>query len=86
MLAGIEKLVHARGIRHMHAAQLRTEDIDVGLISKQIGHSNITTTERYLDHAAPRAVIEVMRTRTWIGVYAKAVLLFLDMPPSKPIS
>jgi len=63
--AGIDKRVHAHGLRHTHAAQLRAEDIDIGIISKQLGHASITTTAGYLDHLAPRAVIEAMRGRTW---------------------
>lgn len=63
--ARIEKRVHAHGLRHTHAAQLRAEGVDVGIISKQLGHSSITTTACYLDHLAPRAVIEAMRQRTW---------------------
>jgi len=66
--AGIDKRVHAHGLRHTHAAQLRAEGIDIGIISKQLGHSSISTTARYLDHLAPRAVIETMRNRTWGAV------------------
>jgi site-specific recombinase XerD len=65
--AGIDKRVHAHGLRHTHAAQLRAEGVDIGIISKQLGHTSITTTARYLDHLAPRAVIEAMRRRTWAG-------------------
>ncbi len=32
-----------------------------------LGHTSITTTARYLDHIAPRAVIEAMRGRAWMG-------------------
>ncbi len=63
--AGIEKRVHAHGFRHTHAAQLRAEGVDIGIISKQLGHRSIATTARYLDHIAPQQVIEAMRTRVW---------------------
>lgn len=63
--AGIVKRVHAHGLRHTHAAQLRSEGVDIGIISKQLGHVSITTTARYLDHIAPMAVVEVMRERRW---------------------
>ncbi len=66
--AGIEKRVHAHGLRHTHAAQLRAEGVDIGIISRQLGHSNLGTTIRYLDHIAPRAVIEAMQRRSWTGV------------------
>jgi site-specific recombinase XerD len=64
-VAGIAKRVHAHGLRHTHAAQLREEGVDIGIISKQLGHRSITTTARYLDHIAPLAVIEAMRRRRW---------------------
>jgi len=63
--AGIEKRVHAHGLRHTHAAQLRSEGVDIGIISKQLGHTSIATTVRYLDHIAPVAVIEAVRARVW---------------------
>lgn len=63
--AGIEKRVHAHGFRHTHAAQLRAEGVDIAIISRQLGHTNITTTSRYLDHLAPMAVIDAMRSRVW---------------------
>jgi site-specific recombinase XerD len=63
--AGIEKRVHAHGFRHTHAAQLRAEGVDIAIISKQLGHTNITTTARYLDHLAPTAVIEAIGRRSW---------------------
>jgi len=63
--AGIDKRVHAHGLRHTHAAQLRAEGVDIAIISRQLGHSSIATTARYLDHIAPTAVIEAMRRRGW---------------------
>lgn len=63
-LAGIQKRVHPHGRRHTHAAQLREEGVDIGIISKQLGHQSIATTARYLDHIAPYAVIKAMRRRT----------------------
>ena len=63
--AGIAKRVHAHGLRHTHAAELRSEGVDIGIISKQLGHRSILTTIRYLDHIAPTAVIEALAKRTW---------------------
>jgi integrase/recombinase XerC len=65
--AGIAKRVHAHGLRHTHAAELRAEGVDIGIISKQLGHTSIATTVRYLDHIAPVAVVEAMRGRAWGG-------------------
>ena len=63
--AGIVKRVHPHGLRHTHACELRAEGVDVGIISKQLGHSSIATTARYLDHIAPQQVINAMRKRKW---------------------
>jgi len=63
--ARIEKRVHAHGLRHTHAAELRAEGVEVGIISKQLGHSNIATTAIYLDHIQPLRVVETVRARAW---------------------
>jgi site-specific recombinase XerD len=63
--AGIDKRVHAHGLRHTHAAQLRSEGVEIGIISRQLGHRSILTTIRYLDHLNPTAVIDAMRKRAW---------------------
>lgn len=63
--AGIAKRVHAHGLRHTHAAQLRAEGVDIGIISRQLGHRSILTTIRYLDHINSVAVVEAMRGRVW---------------------
>ena len=63
--AGILKRVHAHGLRHTRAAQLPEEGLDIGIISKQLGHRSIATTARYLDHVCPLAVVEAMRGRAW---------------------
>ena len=46
---------------------LRTEGVDIGSISKQLGHVIIATTIRCLDHIAPRAVVEAVTGRMWLG-------------------
>ncbi len=63
--AGISKRVHAHGLRHSHAAELREERIDIGIISKQLGHADISTTARYLDHINPWAVVQTISERRW---------------------
>jgi site-specific recombinase XerD len=65
--AGILKRVHAHGFRHTHAAQLREEGVDIGIISKQLGHTSISTTARYLDHIAPWAVVKAVAARCWLS-------------------
>lgn len=61
--AGIERRVHPHGLRHTHAAELRSEGVDVGVISKQLGHRSIATTARYLDHIAPADVVAAIGGR-----------------------
>ena len=64
-IAGIRKRVHAHGLRHTHAAELRAEGVEVGIISKQLGHASIATTAVYLDHIQPLRVVEAIRQRAW---------------------
>jgi len=42
---------------------------DIGIISKLLGHASSSITALYLDHLAPRAVIEEMQNRKWMGAY-----------------
>jgi len=63
--AGVDKRVHAHGLRHTHASQIREEGVDIGIISRQLGHASIDVTARYLDHIAPTAVIKAIRARVW---------------------
>ena len=65
--AGIEKRVHAHGLRHSFAAELARENVPLNLIQKQLGHASVATTSQYLDHIAPQQVIEAMRSRRWRG-------------------
>ena len=68
--AGIVKRVHAHGLRHTYAVELRKEGVDVGVISKALGHSHVSTTSIYLDHVSPQSVIDALRNRAWGGVEA----------------
>jgi site-specific recombinase XerD len=63
--AGIEKRCHPHGLRHTHASELRSEGIDIGIIARQLGHSSIATTSRYLEHIAPTQVLATIRNRSW---------------------
>lgn len=63
--AGVEKRVHAHGFRHTMAAELRREGVDIEIIRRQLGHSSLATTARYLQHLAPEAVRETMAARSW---------------------
>jgi integrase len=63
--AGIEKRVHPHGMRHTHAFELMMERTPMGVIQKQLGHSNLATTAGYVDHLAPADVVEAMQARAW---------------------
>lgn len=61
--AGIHKRLHAHGLRHTHAAELRVEGIDLAVIRRQLGHASLLTTVRYLDHLEPESVINIVNRR-----------------------
>lgn len=63
--AGIRHRVHAHGLRHTHAVELRREGWAIPLISRQLGHSNIATTDTYINHLYPGEVVDKARERTW---------------------
>jgi site-specific recombinase XerD len=63
--AGIERRVHAHGLRHAHAAELAAEGLPVNVVQQQLGHGSLATTDRYLRHIAPRERVEAMRAREW---------------------
>lgn len=64
--AGIGKRVHPHGFRHTHAYELMMEGIEIPIIQRQLGHVSLATTAIYLDHIAPKQVIETIRRRSWI--------------------
>lgn len=61
--AGVHKRVHAHGLRHTHASELRAEGIDIAVIKRQLGHASLLTTVRYLDHLEPESVVETIGRR-----------------------
>lgn len=62
-VAGIYKRLHAHGLRHTHAAELRAEGIDLAVIRRQLGHNSLLTTVRYLDHLEPESVVLAIGSR-----------------------
>lgn len=51
--AGIDKRVHAHGLRHTHASDLLARRAPLNAISGQLGHSSVATTDTYLAKIAP---------------------------------
>ena len=63
--AGVEKRVHAHGLRHTHAAELAREGTPINIIRDDLGHTSLAVTDRYLRDVAPQAVIDTIRARRW---------------------
>jgi len=63
--AGIDKRVHAHGLRHTHAYELAGEGTPLHVIQAQLGHASVATTDRYIRHLNPAAVVEAMKARAW---------------------
>lgn len=59
----IEKRVHPHGLRHTHAVELNRNGFSAPEIQQQLGHSNLGTTQTYLNHISPSARIEKIRNR-----------------------
>ena len=63
--AGLQKRCHPHGLRHTFALELANESVPVHLIQQQLGHSSLTTTDRYIKHLHPVAVVDAMKSRAW---------------------
>lgn len=63
--AGIDKRVYTHGLRHTGAFFLANKGMDLRLISRQLGHTSLATTERYINHLSPTATIEAVNALTW---------------------
>jgi site-specific recombinase XerD len=64
--AGVDKRVHAHAFRHSLSVELIEEEhADIRVIQAALGHSSIATTQTYINHLRPRAVIDTMSKRTW---------------------
>ena len=65
--AGIEKRVHAHGLRHALASELAREGVPAAYIQQQLGHRSLGTTTRYLAGLSPEETIQAIRRREWKG-------------------
>lgn len=59
--AGILKRVHAHGLRHFFAATASQMGAPILHVQRSLGHSNLGTTQRYLDRIAPEDTHDAMR-------------------------
>ena len=63
--AGIDRRVHAHGLRHTHAFELANEGHPLHVIQARLGHGSLAVTDRYIRHLAPQQVVETMGGRKW---------------------
>lgn len=63
--AGIAKRVHASGLRYTHAAELAAEGLPAELISAQLGHESLASTDRYLRRISAAERIGALHRREW---------------------
>jgi integrase/recombinase XerD len=59
--AGIDKRVHAHGLRHTHATELAKERLRLPSIAAQLGHSSTATTDNYLKRITAADLQDDMR-------------------------
>ncbi|HUR85667.1 MAG TPA: site-specific integrase [Solirubrobacteraceae bacterium] len=72
--AGIEKRCHPHGLRHTHAFELANEGTPLHLIQAQLGHTSLATTDRYVRHIAPVALVAAMQARSWPSIMPGLVI------------
>jgi site-specific recombinase XerD len=63
--AEITKRVHPHGLRHSLASDMADSGASVSEIQRQLGHSSLATTDRYVHALRPMELIEHMRQRDW---------------------
>jgi site-specific recombinase XerD len=63
--AGIEKRVHAHGLRYAFATELATAGVSVHLIQQRLGYSNLSETARCISHLAPRQAVAAAQGLEW---------------------
>lgn len=61
--AGINKRIHAHGMRHSLAAQMSSEGTILTTISSQLGHSSVAVTDKYLQKISADKLVEAMRSK-----------------------
>lgn len=65
--AGLEKRLAPHQLRHTLAVGLLADGIPLPHISRQLGHSNIATTDTYLRGISPQEIIESVTARPALG-------------------
>jgi site-specific recombinase XerD len=63
--AGIEKRTHMHGLRHAHAISLDRAGATPSMIRDALGHSSLSTTDRYLRRLGTGESVAFVRDRPW---------------------
>jgi integrase/recombinase XerD len=63
--AGIEKRVHPHSLRHTCMMELAKEGVPMPIIQAVLGHTNVATTNHYVNHFGSPEVIAAMQARLW---------------------
>jgi site-specific recombinase XerD len=63
--AGIDRRVHAHGLRHRFATDLIREGADLITVRDLLGHASAATTQIYLSRIGASGAIEFARQREW---------------------
>jgi site-specific recombinase XerD len=63
--AGIERRVHAHGLRHAFAVDLVRSGAPLYVVRDPLGHSSVATTQVYLSRVGAHEAVDAMRNREW---------------------
>src|SRR4249919_502737 len=63
--AGIERRVHAHGLRHAFAVDLVRSGAPLYVVRDALGHASVATTNVYLSRVGAHEAVEEMRNRDW---------------------
>jgi integrase/recombinase XerD len=63
--AGIERRVHAHGLRHAFAVDMVRAGAPLYVVRDALGHASVATTQVYLSRVGAHEAVEAMRNRPW---------------------
>jgi site-specific recombinase XerD len=63
--AGIERRVHAHGLRHAFAVDLVRSGAPLYVVRDALGHASVATTQVYLSRVGAHEAVDAMRNREW---------------------
>lgn len=63
--AGVDRRIHAHAFRHTYAVELARAGVPMPLIQRLLGHSNLGTTNTYLQSLSPEEALDAARGLDW---------------------